>query len=331
MDFKFESLKLIQKMNSEIGYNPEAENLLNGKEIVVVIVDDNEDALWTMMMALSDRIPFRVYGCTNGVDALECFNRFEIPLIMTDQQMPGISGIELCEEVTKISPDTIKVMVTAYSDLELAVNAINRGGVNKYVSKPWDVRQLIDAAKYCIKTWTDKKRPEDSVAAKTNEVITMKVERQKRRIFISYSKEDRKWVERIKVHLKPIERIFDVDIWEDEKIKAGQYWKECILKALKETDVAILVVTANFFASDFIMNEEIPIILDAGSSSRIKVFCLMVGPSRFSRTPELSKFHTVNDPGKPVMAMSEYEQEEIFLTLSNVVETELGLNRVKLP
>lgn len=89
---------------------------------------------------------FDVVCASSGEQALEVLERLPVGVLLTDQRMPGMTGIDLCEKVREWHPDVVRILVTAYSDQNTAVSAINRGGVHRYLTKPWDewdVRQIL--------------------------------------------------------------------------------------------------------------------------------------------------------------------------------------------
>lgn len=140
------------------------------------------------------------------------------------------------------------------------------------------------------------------------------------RVFISYSHQDQDWLRRLRTHLVPLEREKKIDIWDDTEIKAGSAWKEEIEQSLKAAKVAILLVSADFLASDFIHTNELPELLKAAKQEGAFILPIVVKPCRFSSTLGLSEFQAVNSPSKPLDRLSSSEQEEVFVDVANRVE-----------
>jgi hypothetical protein len=124
--------------------------------------------------------------------------------------------------------------------------------------------------------------------------------------------------------LKPLERDFDIDIWDDRKIKPGSKWREEIEKAVTAAKVAILLISADFLASDFINNDELPPLLEAAEKEGAIILPVIVSPSRFLRTQSLSQFQSVNAPTNSLIKMARGEQEEVFVEITEYIETALG-------
>ncbi len=92
---------------------------------------------------------FEIVCASSGEQALELLDRLPVGVLLADQRMPGMTGIDLCERVREWHPDIVRVLVTAYSDQTTAIDAINRGGLHRYLTKPWDaweVRQILSEA-----------------------------------------------------------------------------------------------------------------------------------------------------------------------------------------
>ena len=105
----------------------------------VLFVDDEEKACKYFTRAFENT--FDIITCENGVEASNVFKerKDEIAVIVTDQRMPEMTGVEFLDEVYRSAPDIIRILSTAYSDLTAAVDAVNRGQIYKYVTKPWDI------------------------------------------------------------------------------------------------------------------------------------------------------------------------------------------------
>jgi len=141
-----------------------------------------------------------------------------------------------------------------------------------------------------------------------------------RSVFISYSHADRKWLERLQVHLRPLIRDSIADIWDDTRIKPGDSWQLEIRKALESASVAVLLISADFLASEFIQSEELPALLKAGAERGPLILQVIVSPSRFERTP-LAQLQAVNSPAEPLINMNQYQQESLMETLAARIES----------
>jgi hypothetical protein len=136
------------------------------------------------------------------------------------------------------------------------------------------------------------------------------------KVFISYSHTDSEWLKRLQIQLKPIEKKGLIDRWDDTKLKSGVLWREEIKKALDSTKIAILLVSADFLASDFIADNELPPLLLAAKSEGAKVFPVIISPCGFKYS-ELEKFQAVNSPSEPLIKMDKYNQD---LLLTKIVD-----------
>jgi len=139
------------------------------------------------------------------------------------------------------------------------------------------------------------------------------------KVFISYSHADSKWLTRLQVHLKPLEREFETDIWDDTRIKPGSHWKKEIVAAFDQAKVAILLISADFIASDFIQSYELPSLLEKSGEDGVVIIPVILSPSRFERT-RLSDYEAVNKPENPISAMSQNDQEKTFDSVAEIIE-----------
>ena len=145
-------------------------------------------------------------------------------------------------------------------------------------------------------------------------------------VFVSYSHKDSEWLSRLKVHLRPLERDLAIDIWDDTKITSGSKWRAEIDAALRTARVAILLISADFLASDFIHNNELPPLLSAAEKEGALILPVIVSPSRFLRTEGLRDYQAVNPPSSPLIKMGRAEQEDIFVELTEHIETAMASN-----
>jgi two-component system NtrC family sensor kinase len=106
----------------------------------VLFVDDDESNLIVWEAACAGQLAVLT---ANGAErALELLRTHEVGVILADQRMPGVTGVELLERVREEFPDTIRILITAYADLGASIDAINRGHVRRYLRKPCALAEL---------------------------------------------------------------------------------------------------------------------------------------------------------------------------------------------
>jgi nucleotide-binding universal stress UspA family protein len=163
-------------------------------------------------------------------------------------------------------------------------------------------------------TVDDTRRPPPAAPAATA--------RQRKGVFISYSHADAKWLKRLQKHLKPLQRE-GIEVWDDTRLKAGEQWREEIREALAKTRVAVLLISADFVASDFIDTNELPPLLKAAEEDGATILPVIVSASRFLRIESLARFQAVNDPAKPLVQMSIGNREKVLDDVARAVEDAL--------
>lgn len=107
----------------------------------ILIVDDEPDVLFSLKGLL--RHEFELHTAESGDAALEILNEHDVHVIVTDQRMPGMTGVELMEKARVQFPAAVRIIFTGYADIKAVVDAINTGGLYRYVTKPWDPDDLI--------------------------------------------------------------------------------------------------------------------------------------------------------------------------------------------
>jgi serine/threonine-protein kinase len=106
----------------------------------VLFVDDEERILTALKTIFRGK--YHVLTAANGQEALDFISKFKIPVIVSDQRMPGMLGVELLRRARELSPDSVRILLTGYSDLASIVGSINEGEVYRFISKPWDNQEL---------------------------------------------------------------------------------------------------------------------------------------------------------------------------------------------
>ncbi|MBU0943013.1 MAG: response regulator [Proteobacteria bacterium] len=111
------------------------------KPFKILFVDDEEINLLNFRMIFQGR--YDIITAHSGEEGLRCFRKNDdIGLIISDQRMPGLSGTEMLSRIYEINPDPIRVILTAYNQVNYVLDAINRGRIYQYILKPWETRDL---------------------------------------------------------------------------------------------------------------------------------------------------------------------------------------------
>ncbi|RMG37923.1 MAG: sigma-54-dependent Fis family transcriptional regulator [Gammaproteobacteria bacterium] len=107
----------------------------------ILVVDDEVRSLESIRRILGDR--FDVHTATGAAEAEEILRREWIQVLLCDQRMPEVTGVEFCQQVRDQYPDIIRMIISGYTDSEDIIEAINKGGIYQYITKPWHPDELI--------------------------------------------------------------------------------------------------------------------------------------------------------------------------------------------
>ncbi len=122
----------------------------------ILYVDDEEDNLVAFRAVF--RRHFKVHVAKSGREALDFLEQQAIDLIISDQRMPKMTGVELLEKVRIRFPEIIRMVLTGYSDQQAIIDAINKGKIYHYITKPWEVDELKFIMENALETYSLKKR-----------------------------------------------------------------------------------------------------------------------------------------------------------------------------
>jgi hypothetical protein len=146
-------------------------------------------------------------------------------------------------------------------------------------------------------------------------------------LFVSYSHKNERWLRRLLVHLKPLEREGQIDVWADTRLKAGSDWAKEIESALARAQVAVVLVSADFLASDFITSIELPSLLQSAERRACKVIPIIVGSCLLLDIQDLQRFQAVNSPGKPLEGLKKAQAEEVLANVASAIKAHLSARR----
>ncbi len=111
-----------------------------GKKAKLLFVDDEERILNALRSVF--RSQYTVFTASSGPEAMEFLKRFKPHVVVSDQRMPQMTGVEFLREVKDVAPNTVRMLLTGYSDLASIVGSINDGEVFRFISKPWDNSEI---------------------------------------------------------------------------------------------------------------------------------------------------------------------------------------------
>lgn len=145
------------------------------RKFAILYVDDEEKSLSLFARAFGDQ--FRILTAPNAAAGLKLLeqHRDDIGLLMTDQRMPGENGTWLLEKARQLEPRIVRILVTAYSDMDAAIAAVNAGAIYKYVSKPWDMPQLEITLKHGLDFFTVQRERDELLREKLSVLQNMMV------------------------------------------------------------------------------------------------------------------------------------------------------------
>jgi hypothetical protein len=138
------------------------------------------------------------------------------------------------------------------------------------------------------------------------------------KVFISYSHQDSKYLKRLLVHLVTLERNGMIDTWSDTKIVPGANWRDEIRQAIESAKVAVLLISADFLASQFIAENELPPLLAAAKTKGTAILPVILSPCDVESS-NLSQFQAVNSLSNPLTKMDRHRKEELWTKVTAII------------
>ncbi|MDB4980334.1 MAG: two component, sigma54 specific, transcriptional regulator, Fis family, partial [Myxococcales bacterium] len=121
-------------------------------KVPLLVVDDEQDNLDAIRFNFGKS--FQLFLATSGEEALALAKQHDVAVIVTDQRMPRMTGLELLKAAREVRPDAVGVIVTAFTDVDVLIEAINLGRIYRYVTKPWDSKELRGILTHAIERFT---------------------------------------------------------------------------------------------------------------------------------------------------------------------------------
>jgi signal transduction histidine kinase len=106
----------------------------------ILVVDDEPDVVKSIQDLL--RFDYKVLGATRATDGLRLLQEQPVHVVLTDQRMPEMTGVEFLRRLREEHPDTVRLLITGYADIRAVIDAINEGNVYRYITKPWEPEEL---------------------------------------------------------------------------------------------------------------------------------------------------------------------------------------------
>ena len=119
---------------------PRPRQILDHREFPVLYVDDEPENL--RVFELTFRREFSILTASSAEEGLRILNENPVAVVLSDQRMPGVSGVEFLSRVRSLDASAIRILVTAYGDAEILGEAINDGSIYRYVPKPWEPEDM---------------------------------------------------------------------------------------------------------------------------------------------------------------------------------------------
>lgn len=289
----------------------------NPKKHRILIVED--DKFWSKKFSSLLKGLFLCKVVTNYVDAIKILERSSPKVLILDLKLgdssyheDGWGGWQLTEVAKNKGISCI--VVTGYPKFTRASRAFREFDVIDFFPKQ-DFPEVQTVFVQRVLEAADKSKKQ-RINYKIN---SNKESNNEKVVFISYSHKDRKWLSKFTTNLKVLSNNHRINIWDDTNIRIGNKWRDEIINALAKASVAILLVTSDFLASDFINKEELPVIFREAQKRGLQIVWVAVKPSLYEET-YISEVQSANDPSRPLSSLTKAKADEEIVQICKKVK-----------
>lgn len=128
---------------------------MSDKKIDILYVDDEENNLISFKATF--RLKYHIMTASSADAGMKILDTKPVEIIITDQRMPNMTGIEFLERIIEVYPDPVRILLTGYSDINAVIDAVNKGKIFHYLSKPWSEEELEETINKAFEVYKAKK------------------------------------------------------------------------------------------------------------------------------------------------------------------------------
>ncbi len=132
---------------------------MSDTKINILYVDDEMNNLVSFKATF--RVKYNVFTAISGEEAIRLLDENDIQVIITDQRMPGMTGVEFLESILERHPEPMRILLTGYADLNAVIDAVNKGKIFHYLSKPWNEQELDDTIQKALSIYERRKEEQE--------------------------------------------------------------------------------------------------------------------------------------------------------------------------
>lgn len=136
---------------------------MSDTKINILYVDDEMNNLVSFKATF--RMKYNIFIASGGEEAIKILDENEMHIIITDQRMPGMTGVEFLERILEKHSDPMRILLTGYSDLNAVIDAVNKGKIFHYLSKPWNEEELDSTIQRAFDIYS-KRKEEQAITSK---------------------------------------------------------------------------------------------------------------------------------------------------------------------